>query len=216
MSKHSDLTGQKFGKLTVIKKNGNDKYKNIVWLCKCDCGKETIVNTTRLKSGYTKSCGCLTVEKLLERNTKHNMTHTRIYKIYQGLIQRCYNSNNPAYKNYGGRGIKVCDEWKNDFLSFYNWAINNGYNNELTLDRINNNGNYKPNNCRWVTVKKQSNNRRSNHYITYNGETHSISEWSSILKIPYSMLNHRIQRKWDIEKALFYPHRKDLHNEDNN
>lgn len=218
-AKFIDLTGKKFGKLTVIKRVGSDKYKNAVWLCRCDCGKESIRVTSRLKSGYTKSCGCLSVQKLLERNIKHNQTNTRLYKIYKGLFQRCYVTSNPAYKNYGGRGIKICDEWidkKSGFINFYNWAINNGYKDNLSIDRINNNGNYEPNNCRWSTRKQQSNNRRSNHYITYNGETHTLKEWSEILNISYSMLNHRIQRNWDLEKALFFPSRKELYNENNN
>lgn len=218
-AKFIDLTGKKFGKLTVIKRVGSDKYKNAIWLCRCDCGKETVKITSRLKSGYTKSCGCLTVQKLLERNTKHNQANTRLYKIYKGLLQRCYITSNPAYKNYGGRGIRICDEWvdkKSGFINFYNWAISNGYKGNLSIDRINNNGNYEPNNCRWATRKQQSNNRRNSHYITYNGETHTLKEWTEILNISYSMLSHRIQRNWDLEKALFFPTRKELYNGNNN
>lgn len=218
-AKFIDLTGKRFGQLTVIKKIGSDKRKNVVWLCICDCGKETIRTTTRLKTGYTKSCGCLCVQKLLERNTKHNMTHTRLYKIYKGLIQRCYSPSNPAYENYGNRGIKISEEWldkEKGFINFYNWAMQNGYKDNLSIDRINNNGNYEPDNCRWATEKEQSNNRRTNHYITYNGETHTLKEWSEILNVSYSMLSHRFQRKWDIEKALFFPSRKELYNGNNN
>lgn len=213
-----DLTGQRFGKLLVIKRAEINKKGGVWWLCKCDCGKNTIKLATKLKNGLVKSCGCLAVEKLLERNTKHNLANTRIYKIYKGIIQRCYSISNPAYKNYGGRGIIICDEWldkENGFMNFYNWAIKNGYQESLSIDRIDVNGNYEPSNCKWATFREQCNNRRTNHYITYKDEKHTIAEWSNILGISYSMLKHRLERNWDIEKALFYPHRKEIYNENN-
>lgn len=136
--------------------------------------------------------------------TIHGMKKTRIYKSWERIKRRC---NNPkTYKNYGGRGIKVCDEWSKDFMAFYEWAMANGYRDDLTIDRIDVNGNYEPNNCRWVTMKEQENNRRNNHHITYNGETHTIAEWGDILNIPYKVLLQRITTyKWSIEKAFNIP-----------
>lgn len=124
---------------------------------------------------------------------RHGLCKTRLYRIFGNIKQRCYYKNNKDYKNYGGRGIIVCDEWLKDFKKFYDWAINNGYQDGLTIDRINNDGNYEPSNCRWITKKAQSRNNRNNRIITYKGETHCLIEWSEILKIPYPTLRSRIQ-----------------------
>lgn len=180
-----DLTGKTINNLFVIKRVENTKSGNTRWLCKCICGKEFITNGTAIRIGHTKSCGCLRKEKTSGKNCilyKHGLYRTRLYKTWHNMIQRCSNKNNIHFKNYGGRGIKVCDDWKNDFLSFYNWAINNGYKDNLTIDRIDVNGNYEPSNCRWVTMKEQSNNRTSNHLITFNNETHNMMEWSKITR----------------------------------
>ena len=163
-----------------------------MWLCKCDCGNIKKVRTNHLKFGSIKSCGCL----LLLGNPKHNMCGTKIYNVYKSMRERCFNKNDKNYRHYGGRGIKICDEWldkENGFMNFYNWAIKNGYKKGLTLDRINVDGNYSPSNCRWTTMKEQSNNRRNNNYITYNGETHTLTQWSEILNIKYGTLQNRIQ-----------------------
>lgn len=136
-------------------------------------------------------------------NFKHGKCGTRIYIIWKHMKQRCYNSKDKGFKNYGGRGITICEQWKNDFINFYNWAIKNGYKDNLTIDRINVNGNYEPNNCRWATKKEQANNTRNIHYITYNGETHNLTEWSKLLKIKLSTLSRRINtNKWNIEKSF--------------
>ena len=178
-----DLTGKKFGRLTVIKKVGMNKNYISKWLCKCDCGNEIVVyrNNLSINSTRTVSCGCWKKEHIV----KHNKHRTKLYTVYLSMKQRCYNSNNPAYSYYGGRGIKICDEWLNNFINFYNWSIENGYKDGLSIDRIDVNGNYEPNNCRWVTQKVQMNNTRRNHYITNKGETHTISEWSRILNKDY-------------------------------
>lgn len=132
--------------------------------------------------------------------------HTRLNNIYSHMKARCYNSNGWNYQYYGARGIKVCDEWKNNYQKFKEWAINNGYSNNLTIDRIDVNGDYCPENCRWVTDKEQKNNTRRNHYITYNGKTQSMKQWAEELNISYYVLRSRINRsKWSIEKAFNTP-----------
>lgn len=202
MSNFIDLTGQKFGKLTVIKKVEKSKNNRIKWICKCERGNITTVITYHLKSGKIKSCGCSKIKKGKENSAyKHGLSNNKIYRkldsIYGTIKCRCYNPNNKKYKNYGGRGITICEEWKNDFMSFYNWAINNGYKEGLSIDRINVNGNYEPNNCRWVRMKEQANNKTNNHYITYNGETHTMMEWSKILNINYSTIRERAKKRTD-------------------
>ena len=155
-----DLTGKRFGKLTVIKRVHNEKNKHARWLCKCDCGNEVVVQSQSLKKS-TKSCGCL----LVELHLTHGQAGTRLYNIWNVMKQRCGNPNNHNYKEYGARGISVCEDWKRSFETFQEWAMKTGYNPDLkrgecTLDRINNDGNYCPENCRWVTMKEQCQNRR--------------------------------------------------------
>lgn len=218
MGKFVDLTGQRFGRLTVIKKTEKNKYGGNMFLCKCECGNTKKVTAGHLNDGSVRSCGCLIKNTPL--HSKHGKSYTRIYYIFIAMKARCYNYNNEHYKDYGARGIKVCDKWldkENGFMNFYNWAINNGYQEDLTIDRIDVNGNYEPDNCRWATKKEQANNRRNNHYITYNDETHTLKEWSKILKINYATLKTRIRKKyWNIEKIFTTPSRKGYTDEDNN
>ena len=152
--------GEKYNKLIVIEKTDIRKRRSIVYKCKCDCGNITYVTSTNLKYGYIKSCGCYQKEQVSKTNKKHGLSNTKLFYVWQDIKNRCNNPNHHAYKDYGGRGIKICDEWQNDFISFYTWAINNGYKEKLTIDRKNNNGNYEPNNCRWTTMKIQCQNRR--------------------------------------------------------
>lgn len=198
MRKLIDLTGQKFGRLSVIKHLGSTYCE-----CKCECGNIVNVLTSNLKSGHTKSCGCLNKELSKQRHFKHGKTQSRLYHIYHSIKDRCYNKNYKRYNDYGGRGIAVCDEWQDDFQAFYDWSINNGYKDNLTIDRINNNGNYEPNNCRWVGMKQQQRNKRNNRNFTINGETRCLSEWCDILGLRYGTVLQRINvYNWSIEKAL--------------
>ena len=179
------------------------------WLCQCECGSDPIViNQDRLRDNMhgTKSCGCLSREATIKRNiqmAKHGLSGTRLYKIWKCMHMRCYNQNDEHYKDYGGRGIIICEVWKNNYINFYEWAINNGYNDNLTIDRIDVNGNYEPDNCRWTTVQAQQNNKRSNVFLTYNGETHTIMEWANILGVDkYNKLYWRYSQGWSVEDIL--------------
>ena len=205
MTKVKDLTNQRFGKLIVIERVENNKKGNAQWLCKCDCGNKKIVTGINLRRKHVQSCGCLRLEKISGSNCclyKHGKTNSRLYTTWHNMKERCLNKKNSRYKYYGARGIKICDEWKNDFMNFYNWAISNGYKDNLTIDRINVNGNYEPLNCRWITIKQQCNNRRNNHLITYNGKTQTMMEWAEFYNINYDILRFRLKKGWSIEKAL--------------
>ena len=154
-----DLTGFKFGRLTVIERAATVN-KHTMWLCKCDCGKEIIVDAYNIKTGHTLSCGCLQRERTSKANTIHGKRITRLYRIWVCMKNRCYQQSYHAFKHYGGRGITVCGEWLNDFQAFYEWSMANGYKENLTIDRIDNDKGYSPSNCRWVTMKEQNKNKR--------------------------------------------------------
>lgn len=204
MGKFIDRTGQKFGRLTLLKRVENNKFNQVQWRCKCDCGKEVIVKSYSLTTGQTKSCGCLKKEQdyINIIKIKHNMINTRLYNIWKHMKNRCYNSNNKRHKFYFDKGITVCDEWKNDFMNFYNWAIKNGYKDNLTIDRINNNGNYEPSNCRWATITEQNNNQSKNIKIKYKNKIYTLNELSEKYNIKKNTLYSRIKRNWSIERAL--------------
>lgn len=213
MGKCVNLTGMRFGRLLVLKRVENDKHGASQWLCKCDCGKEHIAQAKSLKNGAIKSCGCLAIERRREAckisNSTHKLSKTRLYRVWAGMKQRCLDPKHRHYQAYGGKGIKVCADWLS-FEPFHDWAIANGYDanakrGECTLDRIDNNGNYEPSNCKWATVKEQANNKRTNRYIEYNGETHTIAEWAQIIGISKNALWERLRRKWTIEQALTKP-----------
>ena len=189
-----DFTGKRFGRLTV-KEYHRESRK---WLCVCDCGNYKEVSRSHLKDGHAQSCGCINSELTSNRNFRHGLCKTRIYKIYHGIIQRCDNKSNPAYPDYGGRGITLCGEWHIEFMNFYNWAMLNGYADNLSIDRINNNGNYEPSNCRWVTQKVQCCNVRRN--IIVNG--HTLKEECEMRGLKYNTIYMRIARGHTPEEAL--------------
>lgn len=197
-----DLAGQRFGNLTVIERAENSKDGGAKWLCKCDCGNETVVKAGNLKSGHARSCNCLKKEKHI---AIHGQTGTRIYREWQDMKKRCYNPKRQSYKTHGARGITVCDEWLHDFKAFYDWALANGYSDSLTIDRKDVNGNYEPSNCRWATAKEQANNTRRNHLITYSGKTQTLQQWADEIGISRQVIERRIARGWGTEKALSTP-----------
>ena len=204
MGKIIDLTGKRFGKLTVIKKHNQDKWGGWNWLCMCDCGNETVVSGGHLRGLKTKSCGCSRKET---KNFTHKMTGSRLYKVWHAMKSRCYYEKSEMFKHYGGRGITVCDEWKNSFISFYDWSIKNGYDEnaergQCTIDRIDVNGNYEPNNCGWATIKQQANNTRRNHLIKYNGKTQTVSQWANELGVEPDSIFNRLQKGFTEEEAL--------------
>ena len=191
----ADLTDKKFGRLTVVEFASVNKHGKSMWKCRCECGNEIVVVGSHLTSGHTTSC----------RNhasyTTHGKRHTRLYRIWLLMKNRCSNAADPNYGNYGGRGIKVCEEWQK-FIHFYEWAMTSGYVDNLTIDRIDNNGNYEPSNCRWATQKEQSNNKRTNVFITHNSQTHTLKEWSEITGINYSTLHSRYKAGKPPEEVL--------------
>lgn len=200
------MIGKRFGKLTVIgKSEGRAKNGTIKYICQCDCGNTSIIRGDHLRSGETLSCGCLIKKYGITKYTKEGQStlNQRLYAIYDKMKQRCYNKNNSAFKYYGSRGIKIYQPWLNDFMIFYNWAVNNGYSDNLTIDRINVNGNYEPNNCRWTTYEEQNNNTRRNVQITYDGKTQSVSQWSRELNIPINRIYYRHYKGWSDKECLF-------------
>ncbi len=202
------MIGKRFGRLLVVEETNKRRRREIMWICKCDCGNITQpIAGYYLRSGKTKSCGCLLTEKLVEIKTVHGKCHTRIYRIYRNMLARCYNPNEPFYKHYGGRGIVVCDEWKRDFQAFYDWAVANGYRDNLTIDRIDNNGIYSPNNCRWADAITQQNNTRKNTKVEIDGEIFTLSQLSRKTNILRSTLSYRY-RKGLRGKELIAPLRR--------
>ena len=211
-----NLVGKKFGRLVVLKRTDSDKRGNSRWLCKCCCGKEKIILGFDLKRRHTKSCGCLSVEKTIKRLIKHshckNGKKTKTYISWYNMIQRCINPKNKDYPNYGGRGIIVCKRWMKfeNFLEDMGEHPGKGY----SIDRIDNDGNYCKENCRWANIKQQSRNKRNSIFITYKNKTQLLIEWAEEFNINYSTLCSRIfMRGWSIEKALTTPVRKKGSNE---
>lgn len=202
------LSGIRFGRLQVIKKAEN-RNGSTYWLCSCDCGEEVIVKGSMLVHGKVKSCGCYNRDLTIERNKKRaskEPRNKRLYRIYYGMITRCYNSKEKAaYGRYGARGIRVCEEWKSDFYAFQKWAFENGYNDNLSIDRIDNDGDYLPENCRWTDCKTQANNRCRTKFLVIDGVSHSVSEWADIVGISRETIYGRLSNGWGNKEAVFTP-----------
>lgn len=198
-----DMTGFRVGKLEVIEyveTRSNQAY----WLCKCDCGNSKIVRGSHLRLGDVKSCGCLRSEENKSRAT-HNLSRDRLYNIYHSMLKRCYSINNCSYSHYGGRGISVCEEWlnkTNGFNNFYSWSMENGYTVQKSLDRIDVNKSYCPDNCRWASAKEQANNRTNTTRIEYQGKNLTPSEWSAITGIDRQVILNRYKKGVSIEKVF--------------
>lgn len=206
-----ELTGQRFGRLTVVEYD-HTHNGSAYWKCKCDCGNEKIISSNSLTQGNATSCGCYRKEYVSAQKKTHGMSKTRIYREFRAMKTRCTNENIEEHHRYSGRGINICDEWmgKGGFERFMKWAYANGYSDDLSIDRIDNDKGYSPDNCRWVDRITQANNTSLNHNITINGETHTMMEWSQITGISYSAIKGRINKLgWSPEEALgFREHSK--------
>lgn len=200
--KSIDLTNKRFGMLVAKSIAYKGKNTRVYWNCICDCGGGRIVSNDHLRNGDVTDCGCY--RKHIPFFKKHGMCNTRLYNIWSLMKERCYNSKRKEYCNYGGRGIAVCTEWM-EAANFIEWSLNNGYSEDLTLDRIDNNGNYCPENCRWVSKKVQMGNRRNNHIIEFNGERKTITQLAEENGLTYYQLYKRLKLGWDIEKAVSEP-----------
>lgn len=216
-----DYTGMRFGRLTVVARSDGRGGSKRGWICRCDCGNMVTVSVANLCGGQI-SCGCARFD-IGKYSSEHNRTHGasyktpqnesdhRLYEVWHSMKGRCTLQTDPNYKNYGGRGITVCDEWANNFVAFRDWAYSNGYVNaqkgQCTIDRIDVNGNYEPSNCRWVTIKQQANNKRTNRYFEIDGVTHTLAEWSEIYGVSRKLVRDRLCRGWDIQDALTKPKR---------
>lgn len=222
MGQFIDLTGQRFGRWTVVDRAEDHFTKSgirvTMWNCVCNCGTQKSVFANSLRKNQSTSCGCyekeLKSKRLAERNrknAKHGHSKERLHAIWNGMISRCYNPNNCCFSMYGERGISVCDAWKNDYMEFKNWAIANGYDEhaeygDCTLDRVDNSKGYSPDNCRWATAEQQANNRRSNVVVSAFGKTQNLKAWADETGIKYGTLRDRIvRRKWNVERALSEP-----------
>jgi hypothetical protein len=204
------VPGERFSSLTVIKEAESikpGKYKIRMIHCKCDCGNETIVRLEYLKSGHTKSCGCASTKELVKHRRTHGLSGTRLYGIWNGMKNRCYNKNRKSFKDYGAKGIRVCDEWL-EFEPFYNWAMKNGYKENLSIERKDSMGNYEPSNCTWIPFEEQAKNKRNTIYLEYKGVKKSLSEWSEILKIKHEILYSRYSFGWTTDRIFEQPVRR--------
>lgn len=202
-----DITGKRFSKLIAIECAYKTKKVHF-WRFKCDCGNESIIRKADVMHGKTQSCGCF----LREVRTTYNCHNERLYKIWRGMLKRCYQVHTKDYQRYGIKGIKVCDEWKSDYIAFKGWSLSSGYTDELSIDRIDNNGNYESSNCRWTTYKIQNRNRGVyNTVIVFNGEEKTIAEWAEIANLPSRLLRQRLSKGWHVNKIFMPSYKQGLY-----
>lgn len=209
MGTFRDLSGQQFGRWTAIAESTRDRAGNVMWRCKCECGVVRDVSSNSLRNGKSKSCGCWNSEKARARLTtlvtKHGLTLHPLYTVWNDMKARCFNRKDRSYPRYGGRGITVCNEWRNEFQTFYNWATVNGYARGLQIDRIDNEGNYEPCNCRWATRSENGRNKRNNRIIEFNGKAVCLSEWGEMTGLTAETIHKRIKRGWPLDRVLRLP-----------
>lgn len=201
MSVKIDLTGRRYGKLKVLRLEVDIPGKKKKWLCRCDCGNEVIVAGSNLQSGHTKQCVECGHKETTFKRTTHNLTGTRLYNIWGGMITRCECEKSNIFPHYGGRGIKVCEEW-HDSSKFFEWAFSNGYREDLEIDRIDVNGDYCPENCRWVTRIENANNKRNNTFVEHNGEVKTVSEWARFYGVNRRNLSRNLLNGYTLEEAV--------------
>lgn len=207
-----DLTGYSFCEFKVLEESKpkirNDGHKVRQWKCLCSCGNVRYLSTQEIRTEKRKSCGCKHNEYSRKNATIHGDSHKRLHNIWSGIRARCYCKTDYHYKWYGARGVKMDERWRNDYCAFKTWALNAGYSPELSIDRIDNDGGYTPDNCRWVDQKTQCNNKRNNHYIKAFGETMTLAQWADRMVIPRATIRRRIKNGWEPERALIQPIRK--------
>lgn len=208
MPKKEDISGilnSKIGSFTILEDVGVKKNSRFV-LCRCDCGVTKEVRLSDIKNGSSNNCGCKRKRMMSVKNITHGLSGHPLYRIWRGIIERCFYEKHKAFNRYGGRGITVCEEWRNDFVAFYNWAIANGWQPGLEVDRRNNDGDYEPGNCRCVTQLINSRNKSSNRFLTHNGVTMCMSEWAEKVGIDQNTIKDRLNKlKWSVEKAITTP-----------
>ena len=195
---YKTMEGHRFGHLIAKSISGKGKDNSTLWLCECDCGVQKIVRTSSLRSGNVTSCGCNQINN--RNHTTHGLSKTPLHSVWLGMRKRCYNPQRSDYKYYGERGITVCNEWISDFATFYKWAENNGYKKGLTIDRIDTNGNYCPENCRWIPFQKQFQNRRNTKWIEINGRVQSLAEWCREYNLNYGRIKTHLWLHPELDK----------------
>ena len=205
---YKSLIGRRFGRLLILGYVGRNKHSAMLCDCVCDCGARHIARYSDLINGRVRSCGCL----WRDIATKHGMSRSAIYNVWAGMIKRCTRTYHKSYNLYGGRGIQVCSEWLHNPKSFIDWALSNGYQKGLTLDRIDVNGPYCPKNCRWATAKQQGRNRRTNRLFLYKGKLCCLVELAELAGIPYALAKNRVRLGWDIDRVLNEPLHKEFSN----
>lgn len=205
MSARHDLSGRRFGRLVATRHHGSTPGGKPQWLCLCDCGKQHIVSANNLRRNSVRSCGCLAVESARRASSmrrSHGCTGTRLEGIWKDMNARCYNPRSRFFRRYGGRGIGICKQWRQERAAFFAWALSNGYAPGLSIDRVNNDGDYAPDNCRWATAKEQANNTPRNRFIEHAGRRLTLTQWAELSGIPMKRLWYRISAGWPFSNAI--------------